>query len=80
MRKALKKKTTVVKQPKIKENGKCYDCVNAFLMQAKPLDPIVCLCQINQERHVAKYNHCQIKQFEKNKNDERKINSMIFLK
>lgn len=80
MRKGIKKKTVVSKETKIKENGLCYDCINAYLMQSDDVDPVVCECKITGERHVAKYNQCRIKHFERNKNEERTINTMILLK
>ena len=49
-------------------------------MQSDAVDPVVCECKITGERHVAKYNQCRIKHFERNKNEERTINPMILLK
>lgn len=80
MRKGIKKKTVVSKETKIKKNDLCYDCINAYLMRSDAVDPVVCECKITGERHVAKYNQCRIKHFERNKNEERTINPMILLK
>ena len=33
--------------------GKCYDCVNAYLMQSAKYNPIVALCQKTGQRWVA---------------------------
>lgn len=73
----VRRKTTKKKQSP-KENGVCFNCSNAYLMQSRPFNPIVAECSITKERNVARMFLCNIGCFKRNL-DESKINSMIQL-
>lgn len=73
-----RRKTTNKKKQTSKDNGVCFNCSNAYLMQSRPFNPIVAECNITKERNVAKMFLCDIGCFKRNL-EEPKINSMVKL-
>jgi hypothetical protein len=74
-----RRKPPVKKKEKVAiEDKKCKNCKFAYLMQSRPVNPVVCECTKTKERFVASTIHSEDCGFETN-TESNIIHPMIFI-